>query len=62
MICSTNTISVNAGVSQKERNFQANIKHLRLYLPFGCMHVKLKLIPNPLEIQNFCNAQEQIYS
>ena len=53
-------ISVNAGVSQKERHFQAIIKYLRLYLPFGCMHVKLKLIPNPLKILNFSNAQEHI--
>ena len=36
----------------KERHFQANIKHLTLYLPFGCVHVKLSLIPKLLEIPN----------
>ena len=36
----------------KERHFQANIKHLTLYLPFGCIHVKLKLISKLLKIPN----------
>ena len=55
-------ISANAGASQKERHFQANINHLRLYLPLGCIHVKLNLIPNLLKIPNLSKAQEQLYS
>ena len=36
----------------KERHFQANIKYVTLYLPFGCIHMRLKLIPKLLKIPN----------
>ena len=47
---------------KKERHFQANIKHLTLYLWFGCIHVKLKFIPNFCKSSNLSKLQEQLYS
>ena len=51
-------------ITKGETFFQASIKHLTFHLPFGCIHVKLKLIPNPipnfLEIPKFIQSTRTI--